>query len=210
MSTVVQAEAMSKGQATRRKILDVAEISVLSKGFGATSIEEIIAEANLTKGVFYSLFAEKTELAVELIVRYFETSDQVFDETFGRGKALSDDPLQAFLIGLNLFAEVLEDLPNGHPGCLVAAICYQERLFDREVVALNAQGVRAWHERFRGYLNEIAAVYPPRDAIDLNEVADMLSCVVDGGIILTKISKDPSRLPRQVRAYRSYIKLLFS
>lgn len=201
---------MSKGQVTRQKILDIAEASVLSKGFGATSIDEIIAEASITKGGFYYHFADKNELAREMLVRYIAASDQIFDDVFGRGKTLSDDPLQAFLIGLDLFAEVLEDMPNGHPGCLIAAICYQERLFDREVMALNARGVRNWHRRFRGYLEEIAAVHPPRDPIDLEVVADMLSCVVDGGIILTRISNDPSQLPRQVRAYRSFIRLLFS
>jgi AcrR family transcriptional regulator len=206
----LRAETLTKGQATRQKILDIAEASVLSKGFGATSIDEIIAEASITKGGFYYHFADKNELAREMLIRYMETSDQVFDEVFGRGRALSDDPLQAFLIGLNLFAEVLEDLPNGHPGCLVAAICYQERLFDRGVVALNVQGVEDWHRRFRGYLDEIAEVHPPRHPIDFDDVADMLSCIVDGGIILTKISKDPGRLPRQVRAYRSFVKLLFS
>ena len=30
---------------------------------------------------------------------------------------LSDDPRQAFLITLKLLAEVMADLPNGHPGC---------------------------------------------------------------------------------------------
>ena len=50
---------------------------------------------------------------------------------------------QAFLIGLKLLAEVMADLPNGHPGCLIASICYQERLFDREVRDLTARSVEA-------------------------------------------------------------------
>ena len=40
---------MTKGDATRKRILDIAEESVLTKGFGATSIEEIIAGAAITK-----------------------------------------------------------------------------------------------------------------------------------------------------------------
>jgi AcrR family transcriptional regulator len=206
----LQAGTISKGQATRQRILDIAEASVLSKGFGATSIDEIIAQAEMTKSGFYYHFADKNELARHMLLRYIERNDQVFDEVFDRGKALSDDPLQAFLIGLNLLAEVLEDLPRGHPGCLVAAICYQERLFDREVVELSARGVKDWRERFRGYLDAIARVYPPRDGISLDDAADMLSCVVDGAIILSKVCNDPSRLPSQVRAYRSFVRLLFS
>ena len=40
---------MGKGSATRDRILEIAEVAVLAKGFGATSIEEIIAEAGITK-----------------------------------------------------------------------------------------------------------------------------------------------------------------
>jgi TetR/AcrR family transcriptional regulator, transcriptional repressor for nem operon len=40
---------MRKGDETRERILEIAEMSVLAKGFAATSIEEIIAEAGITK-----------------------------------------------------------------------------------------------------------------------------------------------------------------
>lgn len=200
---------MTKGELTRQRILDIAETSVLSKGFEATSIDEIIAEADITKSGFYYHFADKNALAREMLKRYIATSDTMFDDIFGRAKKLSDDPLQAFLIGLGLLAEVLEDLPNGHPGCLIASICYQERLFDREVVELNGRSVRAWNARFRSYLEEIATVYQLRDQVDLDDVANMLSGVVDGGIIMAKTLGEPWHLARQVRTYRSFVKLLF-
>jgi TetR/AcrR family transcriptional regulator, transcriptional repressor for nem operon len=200
---------MAKGAQTRQRILDVAELSVLSKGFEATSIDEIIAEAEITKSGFYYHFADKNMLAREMLKRYIATSDAMFDDIFGRAKKLSDDPLQAFLIGLGLLAEVMEDLPSGHPGCLIASICYQERLFDREVVELNARSVRAWNARFRSYLEDITASYELRDAVDLDDVANMLSGVVDGGIIMSKTLGEPLHLARQVRTFRSYVKLLF-
>lgn len=202
--------AMSKGEQTRQRILDIAQAAVLSKGFEATSIDEIIAEADITKSGFYYHFADKNMLARAMLKRYIADNDTVFDTVFGRARQLSDDPLQFFLIGLNMLAEVMEDLPTAHPGCLVASICYQERLFDREVVALTAQSVRDWNTRFRGYIEDIAAAYPPRDKVDLDNVADMLSCVIDGAIIMSKTLAEPARLGRQVRAYRSYVKLLFS
>jgi TetR/AcrR family transcriptional repressor of nem operon len=201
---------MGKGQETRERILAIAEASVLAKGFGATSIEEIIAEAGITKSGFFYHFKDKNELAREMVRRYVEHNDQLFDELFGRGQELSDDPLQAFLIGLKLLAETMSDLPNGHPGCLIASICYQERLFDREVVELTAQSVRSWNARFRGYLEAVAARHPPREAVDLDDLADMLSCIVDGAIIMSKTLNDPSRLARQVLAFRTFVKLVFS
>jgi TetR/AcrR family transcriptional regulator, transcriptional repressor for nem operon len=201
---------MGKGEATRERILEVAEAAVLAKGFGATSIEEVIAEAGLTKSGFFYHFKDKNALAREMVRRYVDTNDRLFDEIFGRGRQLSDDPLQAFLISLKLLAEVMADLPNGHPGCLIASICYQERLFDREVRDLTAQSVRAWNARFRGIFDGIAAVYPPKEAVDLDDLADMLSCTVDGAIIMSKALNDPRRLERQILIFRSCVKLIFS
>ena len=133
---------MGKGADTRERILEIAEASVLAKGFGATSIDEIIAEAGITKSGFFYHFRDKNELARDMLRRYVAEDNRILDEIFARAADLSDDPLQAFLIGLKLFAETLADLPNGHPGCIIASVCYQERLFDREGVEINRQALK--------------------------------------------------------------------
>ncbi|MHB0772257.1 TetR/AcrR family transcriptional regulator [Bradyrhizobium sp. 5.13L] len=201
---------MGKGEATRERILEIAEAAVLAKGFGATSIDEVIAEAGLTKSGFFYHFRDKNALAREMLRRYVDTNDRLFEEIFQRGRELSDDPLQSFLISLKLLAEVMADLPNGHPGCLIASICYQERLFDREVRDLTAQSVRSWNAHFRTILDGIAAVYPPRESIELDDLAEMISCVVDGAIIMSKTLNDPKRLERQILLFRSCVKLVFA
>ncbi len=209
MSTVFETR-MGKGEATRERILEIAEAAVLAKGFGATSIEEVIVEAGLTKSGFFYHFKDKNALAREMVRRYVDTNDKLFDDIFARGAELSDDPLQAFLIALKLLAELMADLPNGHPGCLIASICYQERLFDREVRELTADSVRGWNARFRAILEAIAAAYPPKEPIDLDDLAEMMSCIVDGGIIMSKTLNDPRRLERQILIFRSFVKLVFS
>jgi AcrR family transcriptional regulator len=201
--------APSKGEATRERILEVAQISVLSKGFGATSIEEVIAEAGITKSGFFYHFHDKNELAHEMLRRYVAENDRIFDDIFDRGRELAEDPLQAFLIGLKLLSELARDLPGVHPGCVIASICYQERLFDREVHALNASSVSSWNRRFLGYLEEIAAIHPPQEPVDLMDLATMLSCTFDGAIIMSKALNDPTQLERQILGYRTYVKLLF-
>ncbi|MGO7631990.1 TetR/AcrR family transcriptional regulator, partial [Rhizobium ruizarguesonis] len=67
------------------------------------------------------------------------------------------------LLGLKLLSELLSDLPNGHPGCLVEGICYYERLFDREIQEINRNEVLAWRRRFGRMLRDIVAVYPLRE-----------------------------------------------
>jgi TetR/AcrR family transcriptional regulator, transcriptional repressor for nem operon len=193
----------------RERILEIAEASVLEKGFDATSIDELIAAAGITKSGFFYHFRDKTELARVLLARYIERENRLFDELFGRADELNEDPLHGFLVGLKMLAELLADLPNGHPGCLVASYCYQDRLFDQQVRDLNASAVLAWRKRFRARLELIAERYPPRIAVDLDDLADMLSAIADGGIILSKVLKDRTALSRQMMLYRDFVRAVF-
>jgi AcrR family transcriptional regulator len=205
----MKADALPARGNTRERILQVAEASVLDKGFGATSIEELIAAVGITKGGFFYHFRDKGELAKALLERYVENETRIFDELFGRADELHEDPLHAFLIGLKMLSELLDDLPQGHPGCMVAAVCYQERLFSREVVEMNAAAVLSWRKRFSTRFARIAEVHPPRIRVDFDDLADMLSGLADGGIILAKVLKDKHALPRQVLLYRDFVRAVF-
>ena len=90
-------------------------------------------------------------LAKALIERYAENDARILDEIFARGDDLSEDPLQAFLIGLKLFAETMADVREAHPGCLAASFCYQEQLFDAEVRALSRESFLRWRKRFASH-----------------------------------------------------------
>lgn len=195
---------------TRDRILDLAESAVLAKGFDATSIDETVAAAEITKGGFFYHFPDKTALARALIERYIAREEALFDDLFTRAAELSDDPLHSFLIGLKLMAELLDDLPGGHPGCLIATAAYQDRLFDDGVRALNRQATLAWRARFLTHLQAIAARYPPRQTVDLQALADMVSGVVEGGIILARILREPQALAAQVLAFRGLVQALFA
>ncbi|HEY0855338.1 MAG TPA: TetR/AcrR family transcriptional regulator [Devosia sp.] len=201
---------MGKGSATRDRILEIAEVAVLAKGFGATSIEEIIAEAGITKSGFFYHFKDKSELARGLVERYSDQNDRLLDDVFGRSRALTDDPLEQLLIGLTLMADRMAALPEGHPGCLVASISYQDRLFDREVRGLVTKVVEDWNAFFRDMIEKIVAIHPPREPVDPDQLARTICCSIDGGIIMSKALGQPKVLPEQMLMARSYIKLLFS
>ncbi|MDA8586083.1 TetR/AcrR family transcriptional regulator [Rhodobacteraceae bacterium] len=201
---------MAKVSKTRALILDIAQDATLTKGFGATSIEEIVAAAEISKGGFFYHFPDKNALALALIERYIDDDSAIFEGLFARARVLSDDPLQRALITLELFAEVLDDIPKGHPGCLVASFVYQERQFDKRVHEASRTGVLAWRQRFREAFDEIVKVYEPNEDVDLNALADMVIGTVEGGIILAKAFGDASLTSQQVRLLRSYVKLQFT
>ncbi|MCL5776206.1 TetR/AcrR family transcriptional regulator [Limibaculum sp. FT325] len=194
---------------TREQILEAAEAAILAKGFSGTSIDELIAAVGISKSGFFYHFRDKGDLAKALLQRYVAEDERILDDIFTRADQLVDDPLQAFLAALRMLAEVFADLPRGHPGCMIASICYHEQLFDREVREINTAAVLGFRRRLRERLDHIAALYPPRAEIDLDDLADMFSAVIDGGIILSKVTNDAAALPRQTLLYREFVRGLF-
>ena len=194
---------------TRTQILEAAEAAVLAKGFSATSIDELIAAVGISKSGFFYHFKDKAALARALLERYIAAENELFDEIARRSRELNEDPLHGFLVELKMLAEVLEDIPNGHPGCIIASYCYQDRLFDNDVRQLTAAALLNWRERFKQRLEAIAQVYPQRVDVDLDDLADMVSAVADGGIILSKVLRSPDILPRQIMLYRAFVRTIF-
>ena len=86
--------------------------------------------------------------------------DKLFDDLIGRAYELGEDPFQAALIGLKLLAELIEDMPGGHPGCLVASVAYQDRLFNQDVREANRRAALGWRTRFKKMFELILDVTP--------------------------------------------------
>ena len=202
-------ESLSKGEATRERLLEIAEAAIIAKGFSNTSIDEIIAEAGLTKSGFFYHFKDKTDLARALLERFIRMDKVVMDRHWQRGYELSDDPLQQLLITLSLFAEQFADLAEAHPGCIVASVSYHDRQFNDEVRDLNAQAMQAWIDRILPQMEEIAKVYPPKIDIDLRHLAEMLCAIADGGLICGRTLQSPKLMNEQILAYRKFVEAVF-
>ena len=195
---------------TRERLLALAEDAVMAKGFAATSIEELIVAAGISKSGFFYHFEDKTALAKAMMLRYLEQDDAVLSDIFRRGDELNEDPLHGFLVGLRLFAELMANLPANYPGCLAASFAYQDQLFNREIRELNKQGILAWRQKFRARLELIAQRYPPKQEVDFEALADMAASTVEGGLILGRMLTDQTILPRQVLLYRDLVRHIFS
>jgi TetR/AcrR family transcriptional repressor of nem operon len=205
----VESDGLTKGERTRERILDCAYDAIIHKGFAGTSIDELVEAAGITKSGFFYHFRDKGDLARQLLVRFLAEDDAVMDRLTVRAQQLVDDPLQRFLLFLNLYAETVDGLEELHPGCLVASIVYQDQVFDREVQRLNSEAVIRWRARFLGWLEAIDAKYEPVLPIDREALADGLSAVVEGSIVLAKALDDPRLMGRQLRLFRDMVKAAY-
>ena len=205
----VQSEPLSKGERTRQKLLDLAYDALIRKGFAATSIEELVEAAGITKSGFFYHFKDKRDLARQLIERHSDEDGLVLDRMVDRARELSDDPLHSFLIFLKFYAEAMEGLVDLHPGCFVATVSFQDLAFDHDMRRQNTASVLAWRARFTTWLEEIAEVYPPRGTLLATDLADAILAFTYGGMTLAKALQDNSAIARQALLFRETVRLHF-
>ena len=199
---------MTRGAATRERVLEVAEQTILRQGFAGTSLDDILAKAHITKGGFFYHFKGKNDLAVCLMKRYQINDRAFFKALTERAMELSEDPLQQLLLFLKLLAEQMADLPSVHPGCLVATFTYEAQV-NEEVSQINRECVLEWRQIFIDQLARVEPYYEMAIEVPHTELADMLTTIIEGGIIASKALADQQILVQQILQYRNYIRLLY-
>ena len=199
----------SESKSKRGEILDAAEKAILRKGVSGTTIDELIAEVDISKNGFFYHFRDKDQMVEAILDRNLEVDREWFDRLLGKAARASNDPLARFLAFLELMAAEMESLEGGHPGCLTTACCYQERLLSNDVRQIAAKVLLQWRSTLLGLLEEIAHAHPPKNEVTLQELADMLPALIDGAIIFARVVNDNLILPRQIRLYRDLIENKF-
>ena len=115
-----------RSEATRRRLLDIAQQRFAAAGFASASIEEIAASAGMTKGALYHHFADKKALFAEV----FEKIQQRLIEAAVAGSRGSNS-LQRLKSGCRAFLEA-----SLEPAAQRIAMCE----------APAALGWETWHE----------------------------------------------------------------
>ncbi|MBT2792854.1 TetR/AcrR family transcriptional regulator [Paraburkholderia strydomiana] len=93
---------------TRAHLLAAARRLFVDRGFSGTSLRDIAAEAGYTQGAFYSNFANKEDLFVELMRERSRTQVSDISRTLSDPSASGDDILSA----LEVWADTLDAEPE--------------------------------------------------------------------------------------------------
>ena len=185
------------GEATKEKILDATETLVYQHGFAATSLDNVLETAGLTKGAFFYHFKNKAELGRALIERYAVRDVAILEDTMGRAEKLSDDPLQQMLIFIRILKEPMDEMTEPAPGCLFASYTYQPKEFAPEIAEVASETLLKWRislaEKFAA-ISETHSIAPP---VHFESLADHLLAVIEGSYIISKVFKDPGVPGRQ-------------
>ena len=197
------------GNLTREKIIETAMGLSLRQGHVATSIDEVIEEAGITKGSFFYHFPSKKDLAIALIEKFSSSEMRILEENLEKANKLSKDPLQQLLIFVGLIQELHAQIEEDHIGCLFASFSYENQLQDDELQAMASETLIEWKNKLGEKIKEIIDAYPPKQAVNSDDLADMFLVTLEGAYVLTRIMHNPNIVQLHLEQYKTFLESLF-
>lgn len=197
--------ARKQNPSTRSNLLDAALGVIRTKGYAATSVDDICAKASLSKGAFFHHFSSKEDLAVAAANYWSETTGALFAEAAYHAP---EDPLERVLAYVELRKQLIRgELPDFT--CLVGTMT-------QEVYETNAPIREACWASISGHADtlvpDIAAAmerYPIAGDFTAESLALHTQAVIQGAFIIAKASGDPQRAVESIDHLKRYISLLF-
>lgn len=188
----------------RLALIDAMRKVALSKGFAATTVDEICELAGVTKGSFYHHFTGKDDLGAAALETYF---DDVVAAFSAGGWDAVDDPvlrLQAFMA----HAVEVATGPVLLYGCLIGTFTLDLAETSPTVRERLSAMFVALREVVAGLVEE-AARHRGRE-IDDGEFGDQFLAVLEGSILLAKAHADPALPRRGLNLLRQHLDLLLA
>jgi TetR/AcrR family transcriptional repressor of nem operon len=186
---------------TKEKLLNAAMKLMLSKGFTATSVDEICAEAEATKGSFFHFFKSKEELGKAVMEHFHCRQQGMFADAPFR---MEKDPLKRALGMVDAVSAAMSD-PRTPKSCIVGNFSQELAPTHPEFRALCAQKFDVWIEAFSSDLAAAARARLPSKQIDSRGLAGLFLSIIQGSLILIKAKDDLGIATANFRHFRRYV-----
>ena len=180
-------KAHRKPDETRRAILDAAFAEMHQHGFQATSVNDILARAGLTKGGFYHHFPTKNALGFAVVE---EVIRDLIHSTWLAAMEGRDDPLAALAEQMRRVAAGLPDSPLLTYGCPLNNLAQEMSALDDDFrTRLNAV-FDYWIGGIASALRAGQARGTVRAEVDADATAAFIVAALEGCMSLAKNARD--------------------
>jgi TetR/AcrR family transcriptional repressor of nem operon len=197
--------AMAAQHESKTRLLDAALRLVRTKGYEATTVDDVCEAAGLTKGSFFHHFEGKEELAVAAARHFGEMAESVFSAAPYRKL---DDPLARLLGYVDFRRAILTgELPEYT--CLLGTMV-------QETYATHPAIRRACERQIAGHAATLVADIAeakkrraPRAKWSAESLALFTQAAIQGAFVLAKAKHGPEVADDCLAHLRRYLELLF-
>jgi TetR/AcrR family transcriptional regulator, transcriptional repressor for nem operon len=196
-------ETMSKGERTRRRIVERSAPIFNTRGYSGTSVGEVAREAELEKAGIYNHFSGKEDLALAA----FDFSTGIMRRRFEKALEGEEGVLVRLLAIVDEFGRLIEDPPVAG-GCAMLNTAVESDDAYPVLKERAAWVATDWLRLVGGLVKEGVASGELKADADPRETATVVVATLEGALMLGKLLDDPEHLRRAERHVTRYLRSL--
>lgn len=187
---------------TRSRIIQAAMELFWLKGFGSTSIADILSRSQVNSGSLYHFFPGKQDLLIAVLEAYRDGIGAMLLEPAWAGVG---DPVEKVFALLGKYRSLIVETECEY-GCPIGSLALELHEADPAVRRLLAQNFEGWVGAVEACLEEARDRFPP--ATDLRALAELALTVMEGGVMQARTHRDVAHFDRSVAQLRVYLEML--
>lgn len=190
------------GSDTKSRIVQAAMELFWLKGYGSTSIADILSRSQVNSGSLYYFFPGKQDVLIAVLEAYRDGIGPMLLEPAWAGV---DDPIDKLFALLGSYRRALIETDCQY-GCPIGSLALELHEPDLPVRELLVANFDAWVGAVETCLAEVRHRLPPE--IDLRSVAELALNVMEGGVMQARTYRDVALFDRAVAQLRTYVDAL--
>jgi AcrR family transcriptional regulator len=189
---------------TRARIVQAAMELFWEKGFGSTSIADILSRSQVNSGSLYYYFPGKQDLLVAVLETYRDGIGPMLLEPAWQGVA---DPIERIFALLARYRELIV-MTDCLYGCPIGSLALELHDPDPVVRERMVENFTAWTAAIRDCLEAAGDRLP--DGADRQAMAEFTLTVMEGGVMQARTYRDVAYFDRAVAQLRTYFEALMN
>jgi TetR/AcrR family transcriptional regulator, transcriptional repressor for nem operon len=183
---------------TRTRIIATAMELFWEKGYGSTSIADILGRAEINSGSLYHFFPGKQDLLVAVLEGYRDGIGPMLLEPAWAG---IDDPIARIFALLAKYRELIV-MTDCRYGCPIGSLALELHEPDPVVRQRMAENFDGWTGAIRGCLEQAGDRIPA--GTDLKGLAEFVLTVMEGAVMQARTHRDVAYFDRAVAQLRRH------
>lgn len=187
---------------TRTRIVLAAMELFWSKGYGSTSVADILSRSQVNSGSLYHVFPGKQDVLVAVLEAYRDGIDEMLLAPAWAGV---EDPVERIFALLDRYRWMILETDCAY-GCPIGSLALELHEPDPAVRELLAANFANWAAAIRGCLEAAGDRLPPD--LDRQALAEFVLTAMEGGVMQARTHRDVGYFDRAVAMLRQHFQLL--